>query len=169
MFSICALVALWLPASGWAGEKRDAVMTLLNAYEAPVSQTDLQALGDGVDAELMAIAADSSVPHTRRARAVTALQYYPTAEVRTFLEAQFEGDDALLQRKAVYSLAAWGESAMPQLQAALASDDVQMRVAAARALGNVRGAAATTALRERLKEEADDVVIRAIRTTLGDR
>ena len=164
---LCVLLALALPTLAVAGPQRDAVMTLLNAFDTPLTQADLHALGDGVDVELMEIADDSSVPHTRRGRAVSALQYYPTDQVQTYLQDTLEGTDALLRRKAAYSLAVFGPAAVPELTGALASPDVQLRIAAANALGTVGDAAATGALQDRLPQETEQAVIDAIRKSLG--
>ena len=166
--SLFAIVALMLPLTALAGEKRDAVLELLNAFEDSPSAAELQALGDGVDAELMEIAADDSVPRTRRGRAVTALQHFPSDPVQVFLEERLAGDDALLRRKAVWSLAVWGPAAVPKIAAALEDKDVQLRIAAAGALGSIEDTEAKRALEQRLEKEKEKAVLDVIRKSLGE-
>ncbi len=165
--SLYALVALLLPLSAVAGDKRDAVLELLNAVEESPSAAELTALGDGVDAALMEIAQDTAVPHTRRGRAVSALQHFPSDPVRAFLEGQLDGTDGLLRRKAAWSLAVWGASAVPKLSDALGDDDVQLRIAAAGALGAIDAPEAKTALELRLKKEKEQPVLDEIHEHLG--
>src|SRR5687767_12731606 len=155
-------VALCVPGLAFAGEKRDAVMDLLNAIDSPPREADWKALGDGVDAELMEIAVDTSVPTTRRGAAVTALQYYPTDTVRAFLEGRLASTDALVRRKAVYSLAAFGPSSVPKIAGALSDADVQLRIAAANALGTIADESAKAALRARQPIEGEKAVQDAI-------
>jgi HEAT repeat protein len=164
--TICLLV-LAAPLSAWAGPKRAAVMDLLNAFEEPIREADLAALGDGVDAELMEIADDAQVPASRRGRAVTGLQYYKTDTVRTYLEKQLKGDVSLLRRKAAASLAAWGPTAVPALTPVLSDSDVQLRIAVAQALGRIGDESARKALQERLASESEPVVKEAIDKALG--
>lgn len=169
MRTLCALSLALLSASAQAGEHRDAVMDLLNAYELTALQADLQAIGDGVDAELLEIAQDAEIPTSRRGRAVSALQYYPTNAVRGFLEVQLaEADKALLSRKAAYALAGgWGADAVELLTGALASDDVQLRIAAANALAGIEGEAARAALETRKGVETEDAVNAVLDKALG--
>jgi HEAT repeat protein len=161
------LLGLLLASTGWAGPQRQAVLDLLNAYDEPVRQEDLAALGAGVDAELLEIAQDAAVPLTRRGKAVAALKFYPTTEVRSFLDATLAGQESLLRRKAAYSLAAFGSSAVPALIGALGEPDVQLRVAAANALGTVGDAEGLEALRARLAVETEPAVKKAITAAVG--
>ncbi len=148
-----ALAAL-LPLAARAGEHRDAVMDILNAYEVTASKADLDALGDGVVAELMEIAVDAEVPASRRGRAISALQFYPTDEVRAFLEARLvDADKSLYRRKALGALAAFGPSAVPVIAPYLKDRDEQVRMAAARSLGRIGGDEARGALEARRKKE----------------
>ena len=161
-------VLLLLASGAWAGDKRQTVLDLLGAYEEPVRQADLVGLGEGVDAELMAIADDGAVPHSRRANAVVALQYFPSETVRVFLVAHLApGADALLRRKAATSLGVFGAAAIPDLTTALADADVQVRTSAARALGTVQDPAARRALEQRLATETDASVKAVITKALG--
>jgi HEAT repeats len=163
------LLGLAAPGLAWGTPSREALITLLSAYEDTVNQADLVALGEGVDAELLAIAADPEVPITRRGRAVTALQYYPSDGVRSYLESVLSPtNDPLLRRKAVGSLAAFGPSSVPVISAQLSDPDVQMRIAAAQALGVVADPTAKAALQAALNAESDpaarDELKRAVRS-----
>jgi HEAT repeat protein len=162
------LLLAW-PVAAWAGPKHDAVMDLLGASEDPVRQADLVALGDGVDAELMAIALDPEVPTTRRGRALGSLQYYATDGVRHFLEAQLAEPTghSLLRRTAAASLAAWGPVAVPVLAHALSDADLQVRIAVARALGRIVAPSAKQALQARLRAEIDATAKQAITASLA--
>ena len=151
----------------WAGPHRQAVLDLLNAYEHVATEAELRAIGEGVDAELMAIAEDAAVPLTRRGRAVSALQYFRTDAVRSFLETKVSAGDALVRRKAAYSLAAFGAPAVGPLTAALGDADVQLRIAAAAALGTVGGEAALQVLRDRLAAESEPAVRDALTKAIG--
>lgn len=169
MRTVLAILALGLSAPALAGEKHDAVMDLLNGFEDPVREADLAALGDGVEVELMQIAEDKAVPATRRGRAVSALQYYRTDAVRAFLEKHLaDPHDGLIRRKAAWSLAAWGEPAVPLLTGALGDADVQLRIAAAQALGTIPHESAKAALRARLSAETESAVKDAIGKSLGE-
>lgn len=169
MIRTISLLVLALPVAASAGPKRDAVMDLLNAFEEPVRAADLAALGDGVDTELMEIAADPEVATTRRGRAVTSLQFYETDTVRTFLEARLVSGatESLLRRKAAASLAAWGAAATPILGPVLGDRDVQVRIAVAQALGRVGDATARKLLRDRLATEPEPAVQEAITKSLA--
>ncbi len=165
---VVGLVLLMPLASAWAGPQRDAVMDVLNAYEDVPTQADLAALGDGIDQELMEIADDHAVPSTRRGRAISALQHYRTDAVRAFLDAHVDAaDKGILRRKSVYSLAAWGDAAVDKIATALADDDVQLRIAAASALGSIGTDEAKAALTARQAVESETAVSDALRKALG--
>ncbi len=151
---------------------RARCLELLSAYEEPAKEADWRALGAGADAELLAIAQDSSLSHTRRANAIHALGWFPTEASRAFLVslAGNEVGDALFRRKAVHALAnGWGDGALSELATALASPDVQLRAATARALARVGTPAAEAALRARLPVETDRMVRDAIAAALVTR
>lgn len=169
------LAALFLSAllplsAAHAGEHRDAVMDLLNAYDTPTTQADLEAIGDGVVAELKEIADDGSVATSRRGRAISALQYFPSDDTRTFLADKLEkGDKSLYRRKAAGALGAgWGEPAVELLAPYLSDKDEQVRMAVARALGTVGGDEAKVALEGRLKKEEAEAVKETLETALSE-
>jgi len=151
-----------------AGDLRDDVLDLLNAYEDTATAEELRALGPKVDLELMHIADDHDVPSSRRSRAITALAHFPGDKVQKFLEDHAEkADKGILRRKAVWSLAvAYGEASLPVLEKALADDDALLRVAAAQALGEVSSDQAKTLLQARLGSEDQDSVREAITKAL---
>ncbi|MEM6929467.1 MAG: HEAT repeat domain-containing protein [Myxococcota bacterium] len=141
--------AIWLllAAPAWAGPLRDSVMTLLGAYEAPIDAASVAALGDGAGTELVTIADDATVPPTRRARALTALQHVPqTPEVAEAFRRHLAGSEPLLQRHAALSMAVLGDDAIGDLTGVLSRDDVALRVAAVQALGRIDTKAAKAAL-----------------------
>jgi HEAT repeat protein len=159
-----ALLALALPITAVAGEHQAAVMDLLNAVEQPPTKTDLEAISDGVDAELMEIADDTEVASTRRGRAISALGFFPTDTVRAFLDAKLiEAGKSLFRRKAAYALAAgWGAESVEAIAAVLTDDDVQLRIAAVNALAQVNDATARQALETQLATESESAVKDAI-------
>lgn len=166
------LTALLIPTAADAGALREPVMDLLNAYEDTATAEQLSALGEGVTDELMEIAVDGEVPSSRRGRAVSALGHFPADDTRAFLDARLADADtsSLIRRKAAYALAAgWGEGAVRSLAGALADDDVQLRIAAAHALGELSDQAAKDALEARLAVEDSDAARDAIEKALGSK
>ena len=155
---------LCLPTTSLAGPLRTPVLELLSGYEATATPADLAQLGDGVPAELMEIADDASVASSRRSRAITALQHYPTPDVRGFLEAHLDkADKGILRRKAAMSLGAgFGAAAVPVLAKHLADEDTLVRVAVVQSLGMTSSAEAREALQARLDVEPVESVKEAI-------
>lgn len=166
--ALAIALALAPLTSAFAGPLRDDLLTLLGGYEDLPTAEQLRGLGEGVEAELMAIADDHAVPSSRRSRAVSSLQYFPSKSSRTFLEAHLDAaDKGILRRKAALALGAgFGSEAVPKLTAVLADDDVLVRVAVAQALGFVGGDEAKAALTSRLANEADATVREAIAKAL---
>jgi HEAT repeat protein len=144
-------------------------MDLLNQHDAAPTQVDFETLGSGVEMELMAIAEDAEVPSSRRSRAVTALQWFPSVAVRAFLVGKTSADTkAILRRKAVYALAGgWGVEALPELTLALADADVQVRISAVNAMAQLDDAAVVAALQERVSVETVDSVKLALTKAVG--
>lgn len=144
-------------------------LEMLSAYEDPAGEAEWRALGTGAGAELLAIAKDSSLSHTKRANAVVALGWFPSDASRTYLNTLAGTDgESLFRRKAVYALGnGWGDAAVSDIARALAAPDGQLRAAAARSLGKVGTPAAKDALRARLTVESDGMVRDAISSSLG--
>ena len=161
--------AVWLLLvdAATAEPTRDAVMTLLNAYETPVDAAAVEHLGNGSGKVLVAISNDVSVPPTRRARAIAALQHVPhTSDVVRTLRRHLTGSEPLLQRHAALALSVLGNDAVGDLVPALASTDSELRVAAATALGKIGSMQARAALKERLDTESEAAVRTAITAAL---
>ena len=167
-------VALSVAGAAWAGPQREAVLDVLSGVETPPTHADLQAIGEGVTSELLDIAADVSVPASRRGRAITALGFYPTDAVRAFLEAQLrEADTSLYRRKAVGALATgWGAEALPLLKEALDDADVQLRIATVGALAELDDGAGIEVLQQRLVAEPDlhvkDAITKALKAEVTE-
>lgn len=162
------LLGAALPAS--AGDLRDAVMSELSGIEDPPTAESLRALGEAVGPELLEIAQDTEVGKSKRGRAVHALGWFPTPAARSFLDLAIAGQDARLARKAAYALAnGWGDAALPQLSGALASTDVQTRIAAAGALAIVGTEPAREALKARLADESEPAVRESIESAIQKR
>lgn len=168
--TFCALaLAALIPLSAQAGEHRDAVIDLLNAVEQPATRADLDAIGEGMAAELLEIANDEAVPTSRRGRAISALAFYPTEEVQLFLREKAEkADKSIYRRKAVLALGeAFGEQAVEWVAPYLGDKDEQLRMATARALGNIGTEPARVALTEQRKQEKDAAVAEVIDKALA--
>jgi len=161
-------LGLMLSLPAFAGSLREPVLAALGGVEDVPTAADLQGLGDNVPAELLEIAQDSSLSHTTRARAVIALGWFPNEPSRSWLVGTLGGGDGILARKAAFALATgWGDEAVPLLQPALAADDVQLRLAAVRALGRVDSVRARASLDQRLAVETNATVQDTIRKTLA--
>ena len=163
-----ALLTLLLALSpAEAGELREPVMALLNAHDHTPEAAEYEKPGSGVVAELLSIAQDAEVPSSRRGRAITTLGFFPNDEVKSWLVAQLDGSDHLVQRKAAYAIATgWPAEAHTHLAKALGADDVQLRNAAVRALGTVKSDDARKALAARKAVETEASVISAIDSVL---
>jgi HEAT repeat protein len=159
------LFVLSLGSPAFAGDTRAAILDLLGAYEDGPTADQLRALGDGVGVELLAIAQDPTIASTRRARAVTALQAFPSDAAVTWITAELGSPaaESILRRKCAWSLGVLrGEAAVPALAGALADPDPQLRIAAAHALGSIAAPAAKDALKQRLDAETDATVRAAV-------
>ena len=163
------LLSLLLTQPAAAGDLREPALDLLGAYEDVPSAEDFRALGEGVVGELMEIGVEAQVPRSRRGRAVSALAFFPEAEVQGYLEARLAdaSDDSIVRRKAAYALGAgFGAAAVGPLGAALADDDLQLRIAAAGALGAL-GEPGRGALEGRLDAEPEAAGREAIEKALA--
>lgn len=162
-------LALAATSPALAGDLRAPVLAALAGVEDVPTAAELQAIGAGVEGELMEIAQDNSLVPTTRARAVHALGWFPSEGSQALLRSTLTGGDTLLARKAAYALAnGWGDASVPLLQPALAASDVQLRIATVRALDGVGSEAARSALGQRLTLEANAEVAATIRKALAD-
>ena len=144
------------------------VLGLLGGYEETASPDSLKALGGDVPETLRAIASDTTLTSTQRARAIHALGWFPDDTNRAFLVSQARAGNPMFARKAVYALAnGWGDQAIDELTVALANPDVQTRMAAANALGHMGTPSAKLALEARLAYETDPTVKATIQKQMG--
>lgn len=157
------VLALTVAAPITAGAKptREAVESRLRAHEVAASAADWRALGDGVDAVLVAVAADARADLLMRARALSALGFFPTPRARRHLESVIDAngraadrDARLLVRKAAMALG-WmgGPTAPARIGPLLENDDAEVRLDAAIALGLTRLKSAADILRKRVDSE----------------
>jgi HEAT repeat protein len=155
-----ALPAWGKPAAGGARATRSAVEAKLRAYEAGAA-SGWQALGPGTDEALAEVSRDPKVEVLVRARAVSALGYFPTATARRCLEQTVESKaatrdpaDRLLLRRAAVALGWQGGVGVPaRLAPLLDHEDPEVRVDAAIALGLTRLGKAADLLRKRMDVE----------------
>lgn len=124
-----------LGAQAEAGELREPLLDLLGAYEEPPTADALRALGPTVEAELWELAADPSLPPTRRGRAVTALGHFPSEGTRAALARVLDdaAQPSLLRRKAAWSLGSV-PGGVAHLLPRLGDGDAQVRAAVVGAL-----------------------------------
>jgi HEAT repeat protein len=160
---LVALLARSGEAAPPARPPRAKVEQALRAHDLGPSETDVAALGAGVDHVLIAIAGDAKADALLRARAVSALAYCRTIAARKLL-AQMVGEKAnaavpgerLLARKAALALGWLGGPDVPPLLAPLLTHaDSDVRIDAALALGLTRLDSAAELLRQRLPQESD--------------
>ncbi len=168
MSSALVLFALLSPQIANAGELREPVLALLDGVEDAPDAAQLRAMGEGVGPELLELAQDPNLAPTRRARATQALGWFPTEQHREWLSSTLQGEDPMLARKASYALVnGWGDQAVPLVTPALASSDVQLRLATVRALGSLGSEPARQALSARLDLEQHAAVKDLIRQSLA--
>lgn len=161
---------LAIPSAHADDALRARCLDLLSAYEEPATEADWKRLEAGVEGELLGIAQDAALSHTKRANAIFALGFFPSPSVRTYLAGLVatEPNDGIFRRKAAYALASgYGDAALPELVAALGASDVHLRAATARAIGTIGTAAAKKALEDRLVVEKDRMVREALTGALA--
>jgi len=162
------LGALIASQMSFADDTYDAVLAHLSGIEETPTQAELQAIGDGVETALIAIAQDDQQPRSKRGRAIVALGYFPSSDSRVVVEGALQGEDNYMARKACYAIGAgWGTDAVPLLTNALQADNVHTREAAAVVLGTVGGDNARSVLTSRLDTETSEVVREAIQSALA--
>lgn len=135
---------------------RATVEARLRSYQP--DPTAWRALGPGVDRHLRDVAADTKIEALVRSRALSTLAWFPGPEARKLLETTVESKasssdpgDRLLARKAAVALGWLGGARVPLVLAPLLdSQDPEVRLDAAVALGLTRLPAAADLLRDRL-------------------
>lgn len=163
------------PPPGAVPDLRRAVEARLRAVETPPGADELKVLGAGVPEALLAIAADPKAEILVRARATSALGFFPSAVVRERLLAMLApaGPEAppatqgelLLARKAAMALG-WQAAGVKEVAGLLEHGDADVRIDAAFALGLTRLPAAAERLRVRSVVEKDTRVQRQIERQL---
>jgi len=151
-------------------ELRSQILDLLSAYETPASASDFQALGSGVEAELIAIAKDEDLALSKRSGAVLALGYVPSDAGRAYVDGVLADPQlkSLMRRQATFALATgWPEDNHAQLATALEDEDTQLRIAAAKALALSQDPQARPTLEARLAVEQNEAVKKHINASLA--
>lgn len=141
------------------------VQDLLLAYDSAPTPAQLQVLGPGASEVLQAWAADTDRPSATRARALRALAAFPSQGNRDLLLGQVRDPAAagILRRAAIHALAAgWGSAESAVIAGFLADPDIQIRIAAAQALGRLPGDVRRPPLEARLRVEPNSAVKSAI-------
>jgi HEAT repeat protein len=136
---------------------RSTVEARLRAYE-PGPASGWQALGAGADEALIEIGRDPKVDVLIRARAVSALGYFPTLPARHFLEQTIASGagDKLLLRRACVALGWMGGLGVPaRLAPLLEHADPDVRIDAAVGLALTRLGTAADILRKRVDTERE--------------
>lgn len=130
--------------------------------ELPTTAAAWGTAGQRVDEVLVEIALDGKVEFAVRARAVSALRYFPTPLARRFLESTLrekatstDRSDMTIVRRALGALG-WlgGPDVPPQVAPLLEHPDADVRADAITALGLTRLAAAADLLNRRLAKES---------------
>jgi hypothetical protein len=171
------VTALYATSAGAAPASRDAVRAILRAPESKArTAADWRALGDDVDAQLVAAASDAQLVYGARQRAIAALGIVGGPRAKAYLDGVLVKPDAAapLLSSAVEAYArafAKEEPALAQQRAAavLANPDWQARRGAARAMGIIGGNGALAALRAQQARETHPAVRSAIDTALKGR
>ncbi len=160
----CALATPALAQTDDGGDLRSTVEAMLGGFERPATDDDWQVLGARAVPHLLAIAADESVARSTRARAVAALGNFDSPESITYLAGLLApGGDAVLQRKALRSLARTGGAThLTLIGGYLESEDTVLRESAAHALGLIATDEARAALEARRAIETSTAVQKAI-------
>jgi len=147
-------------------ELEKQVIAMLSGIETTPKADTWRKLGTDAPYALMKVVLDTKEWPARRARAVTALKYFPTPETKQFLTELLDRKERvapLLTRKALYALAeAWGAEAAPLIAQKLDNDDLFVREAAVRALAKAGGPDVLRLLKQREVKEPEAVVRRVI-------
>ncbi len=155
-------LGLLLAGPAAAQDLDSQLQDLLAKHDSAPTQAEFQALGQGVDAELLRIAQAEDTRASSRARAILALGWYPTPQAQSFLTATLAEGTSADRRKAAQALATgWGHS--PELELAL-----QLRMATVRALAGLDDPQAQAALQARVPVEADETVKALLTASLQD-
>lgn len=154
--------AVALPAADVTPERLETARLLLSPFHGISSAADFESqLGDARPV-LWAIVRGADLPAFLQDRAVLALAYWPTAELRDFLMTHLVAstpENEMRRHMAVDLLArAWGEAELATLVPLLQDDNVQIRLSVVHALNSLGTTAAADALRAARASETNRVV-----------
>ncbi len=170
-------LALALPAaSASAGRRvtpqdpRDSLVSLLSAYELPLSREVLDHIGPDVNRLLIQLSTNPRVRPRVRTRALAALGYYPTVPTRDHLGSLLHERSLVksalgtnLRRQALRSLGvAFGDRAVDAIVGLKEDGDPLIRQAVAHALGDTKSPRALPTLQTWLSQEQELAVRVAI-------
>ncbi len=147
---------------------RPRVIALLSTDS--VAPEQWQALGPGALLVLRQLVSDPAEQTTLRLRAVEDMAFVDNPQTSEVLRGFATDANVIspLRKSAVMALSARdGTTATPVLSGLLGDNDADVRVGAARALGNVGGSDARTALQARLDNETDPKVREEIQKSLA--
>lgn len=157
-----AIASLLFSSVAWGAPSAAEVERVLGGYEHAPTAEEVKRLGTGADQVLIAVAQDARTSPIRRARAIGALRFVPSAGAHAFLRALIdekarapEGADVLDVASALAALAPYGREDLALELSYLAHASVELRHAAAAALGVIADAEALPSLRARLAVERD--------------
>lgn len=149
----------------------DRIVMLLSGYEYFPTAEDLTAVTADPVPYLLAIAYDTEgrwLP-THHHRAVGALAYFPTAQCRSHLLYLLDSEltPELMRHHVINALAnGFGDSALPELEPFLQSDDLQLRLSAVAAIGSIESSRSVEALQRALTVEDNALVRERIERSL---
>lgn len=171
LMGITLALALLAPAAAQAAspEVEKRVMTLLRAPDTKATEADWKAIGPEVDDALRDIAQDDDKLAGHRARALVALQYFKSPETRQVLEAVAADGKSywVVRGRAARTLAiSYQTDALGKIAPLLSSDQMRLREAAIKAVGQVRGSHSQTLLKSRLPNEKSEYLRGLIDETL---
>jgi len=146
----------------FTAEEREAVFVMLTAYHALPNAATFEAAARAPQAALWSITRDETVSPLFRDRALAALTYWPTPELRAHLESLLRSPDTreMVVHRALGQLAtAFGDDAVGVIVPFLGVDDVQLRLTAVHALREIGSVRAAAALDEAALHERHPVVL----------
>lgn len=150
----------------------ERALLLLSGYHGIPTAEEFEAALTDPKATMFAILQDPDVSSIHRDRAIGALQYWPGEDVRAFYESMLaspETPEMVRHRVIGHAAVAFGDDAIELITPYLDVDDVQFRLTAVHALGQIGTPAAMQRLDAAAQLEASDVVLRQIQQVGGVR
>lgn len=143
----------------------DHAILLLSGYHGIPTAEELAQAFDDPRAVMLHIAQSDDVSPIHRDRAIGALAYWPSPEVRTLytqLLAEPNTPEMVRHRVIGHVAVAFGDDALEIVTPYLESDDLQFRLTAVHALGQIGTPAAMQRLETAASVEPSDIVLRQI-------